>query len=46
MHTKITFAKSTLHGIGIFATTNIAKGNVIEVCPIILLNFDDTKKNR
>lgn len=41
---NIEFKKSKLHGIGIFATTDIKISEIIEICPIIILNDDDTKK--
>jgi uncharacterized protein len=44
MAIKVKFNKSTLHGDGIFATTTIYEGEVIEVCPIIILNEKDTKE--
>ncbi len=41
---KIEFKKSSLHGTGIFAKTDFKNNEVIEICPIIILNEKDTKK--
>lgn len=41
---KIEFKKSRLHGKGIFALTDIQENEIIEICPIIILNERDTKK--
>lgn len=41
--TKLNIRSSPLHGIGVFAATNISQGELVEVCPIILLNEVDTK---
>ncbi|MBW3002986.1 SET domain-containing protein [Candidatus Woesearchaeota archaeon] len=40
---KVQVKKSEIHGKGIFATKDIKKDEVIEVCPIIILNQEDTK---
>lgn len=40
----IEFKKSKLHGIGIFATSDIQANEIIEICPIIILNEKDTKE--
>lgn len=41
---KIECRKSQIHGNGIFAVKNIEKNEIIEECPIIILNSDDTIK--
>ena len=41
---KIKFKKSKLDGNGIFAITDIQKDEIIEICPIIILNEKDTKE--
>lgn len=41
---KIEFKKSKLHGNGIFAITDIQKDEIIEICPIVILNEKDTKE--
>jgi len=41
---KIEVKKSELHGNGVFAITNIQKDEIIESCPIIILNEKDTKE--
>lgn len=41
---KIEYRKSQIHGNGIFAVKNIEKNEIIEECPIIILNSDDTIK--
>lgn len=41
---KIECRKSQIHGNGIFAFKNIEKNEIIEECPIIILNSDDTIK--
>ncbi|MBU1445712.1 SET domain-containing protein-lysine N-methyltransferase [Patescibacteria group bacterium] len=40
----IEFKKSKLHGNGVFAITNIQANEIIEICPIIILNENDTKQ--
>lgn len=40
-HNKIEVRKSPVHGLGVFATDKISKGELIEECPLIFLN---TKK--
>lgn len=40
---KIKNKKSNIHGMGVFATDDILKDEVIEVCQIIFLNEKDTK---
>lgn len=34
---KIEFKESQIHGLGVFATSDIEKNEVIEVCPILFL---------
>lgn len=34
---KIEFKESPIHGLGVFATTNIEINEVIEVCPVLFL---------
>jgi SET domain-containing protein len=41
---KIEFKKSELHGNGVFAIIDIQKDEIIESCPIIILNEKDTKE--
>lgn len=41
---KIEFKKSDLHGIGVFATIDIQEDEIIESCPIIILNENDTEE--
>ncbi len=41
---KITIKKSKLHKKGVFALEKIEIGEVIEVCPVIILNQNDTKQ--
>ena len=41
---KIQTDKSKIHGIGVFATEDIQKDEVIEICPVIYLEKTDTKK--
>lgn len=41
---KIKAGKSNIHGRGIFAEDNIKKDEVIEVCPVISLDKEDTKE--
>ena len=41
---KVEFKKSELHGNGVFAITDIQKGEIIEICPIIILNENDTRE--
>lgn len=39
---KIVYKNSPTHGNGIFATEDISQDEIIEICPIIILNGDDT----
>lgn len=41
---KVEFKKSKLHGNGIFAMKDIQNDEIIEICPIIILNEKDTKE--
>ena len=41
---KIQVRKSDKHGRGVFATEYISRNEVIEVCPVIALNKEDTLK--
>jgi len=41
---KVEFKKSKLHGIGIFAMADIQADEIIEICPIIMLNAKDTNE--
>ena len=38
---KITVKDSPLHGLGVFALVEIAEGEVIELCPYIVIDDDD-----
>mgnify|MGYP002138170985 CR=1 FL=1 len=40
---KIIVQKSSLHSIGVFAQESIRAWETIEICPIIILNSQDTK---
>ena len=44
MKNKITIKKSKIKnaGRGVFATTDIKKGEVIEICPVLIFNKKDT----
>ena len=46
MKTHIEIKESLIKGAGrgIFATANIKKGAIIEVCPVLIFNKKDTKK--
>lgn len=39
----IEYKKSPLHGNGVFATADLQEGEIIEICPIILLDKKDTE---
>jgi len=41
---KIEVQDSPLHGLGVFATAPIAKGEVIELCPYIVIDDDDLQE--
>jgi len=41
---KIKVKKSKLHGRGVFATKDIQKGEIIEICHALVLSKSDTKK--
>ncbi len=41
MKFPIKVADSSIHGLGVFATKRIAKGEVIELCPYIVVDDDD-----
>jgi uncharacterized protein len=41
---KVKFSESNVHGIGIFAITDIQADKIIEICPIIVLDEKDTKE--
>ena len=41
---KITVADSPIHGQGVFAVVDIAKGEVIERCPYIVIDDDDLQE--
>jgi len=43
---NIEIRKSPLHGNGVFSLTDIKENEIIEICPVIILNEKDTKKNR
>mgnify|MGYP003403959984 FL=1 len=40
---KVKVQKSTTHGIGVFATKDIKKGDVVEVCPMMLFPEKEKK---
>ncbi|MEX0595200.1 MAG: SET domain-containing protein [Candidatus Paceibacterota bacterium] len=40
---KIYLKKSKIHGLGIFALEDIATGEVIETCPVLILSKKDTE---
>ncbi len=40
---KITVKKSKLHQRGVFALKDITKGEILEICPVIILDKKDTK---
>jgi SET domain-containing protein len=39
---KVYIKNSKIHGIGVFASKNINKDEVVEICPVIILNPKDT----
>lgn len=41
---NISVKESLIHGLGVFALVDILKDELIEICPIILLDSDDIKK--
>lgn len=41
---KIHIQSSPLHGLGVFAKSDIAKGEVIERCPYIVIDDDDLQE--
>lgn len=38
---KITIKDSPLHGLGVFASVDISEGEIIELCPYIIIDDDD-----
>jgi uncharacterized protein len=40
---KIYFSKSKVHGFGVFAKSNIKKGEIIEICPVVVLSPAESK---
>lgn len=41
---KIRIQDSPLHGLGVFANQDIAKGEVIELCPYLVIDDDDLQE--
>ena len=41
---KIIVKDSPLHGLGVFATTDIEPGETIELCPYIIIDDDDLQE--
>ncbi len=41
---KICVKDSPLHGLGVFATEDIAKGGLIELCPYLVIDDDDLQE--
>ena len=41
---KITVRESALHGLGVFACTDFAPGDVIERCPYLVIDDDDLQE--
>lgn len=39
--TKVRVGESDIHGIGVFATASIDTGDIVEVCPVLILDAGD-----
>lgn len=38
---KVRVAESVIHGLGVFATTDLAVGDIVEVCPVLIFTATD-----